>query len=66
MQPWDWFAILASFVAVGWFVKVMLTGDDERYEEEANRTFFDQHGHWPDEDPSAAIKPPKAPPPPAE
>ena len=57
MQPWDIAAVLAAFAAIGWFVKVMLTGDDERHEEEAARAFFDEHGHWPDEDPAAATEP---------
>jgi len=50
VQPWDWFAVLASFAAIGWFVKVMLTGDDERLEEDEARQYFDRHGRWPDED----------------
>ena len=57
MQPWDWAAVLAAFGAIGWFAKVMLAGDPERHEEEANRAFFDAHGHWPDEDPAAASDP---------
>jgi hypothetical protein len=57
MAPWDIAAILAAFAAIGWFVKVMLSGDDERHEEEAARAFFDEHNHWPDEDPAAATDP---------
>ena len=50
MQPWDWLAVIASFAAIGWFVKVMLTGADERAQEDAAREYFDRHGRWPDED----------------
>ena len=49
MQPWDWAAVIASFLIVGWFAWVMLQGDDERVEEDAARDFFDEHGRWPDE-----------------
>ena len=57
MAPWDWIAVVGAFAAIGWFVKTMLKGDPERHEEEAARAFFDQHGHWPDEDPGAATDP---------
>ena len=56
MQPWDLVAVLAAFGAIGWFVKVMLSGDGERHEEEDARAFFDRNGHWPDEDPAAATE----------
>jgi hypothetical protein len=32
----------------------MSMSDPSRDREEAARLFFDEHGHWPDEDPSAA------------
>ena len=49
MQWWDYLTVIASFLIVAWFVKVMLTGDGERADEDEARTFFDEHGHWPDE-----------------
>jgi hypothetical protein len=35
--------------AVNWFYRVAVSGDVAREEEEAARTYFDVHGHWPDE-----------------
>jgi hypothetical protein len=34
--------------------RIGVQGDKERDTEQAARDFFDQHGHWPDEPPSAA------------
>jgi hypothetical protein len=31
-----------------------VSGDRERDDEDRARTFFDEHGYWPDEDPSKA------------
>ena len=52
----DILAIAASFAVTGWFVKTVLdkNRDAERYEEDDNREFFDEHGHWPDETPAQA------------
>lgn len=51
MNVVDILAIAASFIVTGWFVKTVLdkNRDAERYEEDDARTFFDKHGHWPDE-----------------
>jgi hypothetical protein len=52
----DFLAIAASFAVTAWFVKTVLdkNRDAERYEEDDNREFFDEHGHWPDETPAEA------------
>jgi hypothetical protein len=34
--------------------RIGVEGDKERDTEQAARDFFDEHGHWPDEPPSAA------------
>jgi hypothetical protein len=52
----DWISIGAAFVVTGWFLKIVLEEkrDDERHHEDDARDFFDEHGHWPDEEPAAA------------
>lgn len=52
----DIVSILASFAVIGWFITIMLDRDRdaERFEEDDARTFFDEHGHWPDETPADA------------
>jgi hypothetical protein len=43
-------AFLFSFLA-----RISMTGDEARIrKEDAARRFFDEHGYWPDEDPSKA------------
>ena len=54
MSVLDILSVAASFAAIGWLVKTIYTGNDERLEEEDARAFFDARGHWPDEDPSMA------------
>jgi hypothetical protein len=44
---------LAAFL-FAFLAKVSMTGDTFRDREEAARRFFDEHGYWPDEDPSKA------------
>jgi hypothetical protein len=45
---------LAAFL-FAFLAKVSMTGDRSReHAEDAARRFFDEHGHWPDEDPSKA------------
>jgi hypothetical protein len=44
---------LAAFL-FAFLAKVSMTGDKFRDREEAARAFFDEHGYWPDEDPSKA------------
>ena len=50
----DVLSVVAAFAAIGWLVRVIFTGNDDRADEDEARTFFDEHGHWPDEDPSEA------------
>jgi hypothetical protein len=40
--------------------RIGVEGDKERDTEESAREFFDEHGHWPDEPPSAARRRPGA------
>ena len=47
----NWTSIVAAFVAVGWFMKFIASGAKERTDEDRARTYFDRHGHWPDEKP---------------
>ena len=47
----NWTSIALAFAAVGWFIKFMASGTDERNEEDSARAYFDRHGHWPDEKP---------------
>jgi hypothetical protein len=44
---------LAAFL-FAFLAKVSMTGDTFRDKEEEARRFFDEHGYWPDEDPSKA------------
>jgi hypothetical protein len=38
--------------------RIGVEGDKERDTEQSARDFFDKHGHWPDEPPSAACRRP--------
>ena len=44
---------LAAFL-FAFLAKVSMSGDEFRDREEEARRFFDEHGYWPDEDPSKA------------
>lgn len=48
------FICVAGVVGIAWILYVMRHGDSDRYEEDAARVFFDEHGHWPDETPEEA------------
>jgi hypothetical protein len=56
MSLLDILSIAAAFAVIVWFFRILLAKDrdKERYEEDDARTFFDEHGHWPDEDPAEA------------
>ena len=43
------FICVAGVVGIAWILWVMRHGDQDRYDEDAARVFFDEHGHWPDE-----------------
>jgi hypothetical protein len=40
-----------AIYAINWLYRASVDGDRVRDEEEAARTYFDAHGHWPDEAP---------------
>jgi hypothetical protein len=44
---------LAAFL-FAFLAKLSMTGDTHTSKDEENRRFFDEHGYWPDEDPSKA------------
>jgi hypothetical protein len=44
---------LAAFL-FAFLARISMAGDEWRDREEEARTFFDEHGYWPDEDPSKA------------
>jgi hypothetical protein len=54
---WSVIAVVGAFIVVGGVMYFMLNPGDERDREEAARTFFDEHGHWPDETPPAGGPP---------
>ena len=54
MEWWDWASVVGGFAGIAILVRVIFTGNDERADEDTARRFFDEHGHWPDEDPSEA------------
>lgn len=43
------FICVAGVVGLIWILYVMRNGDKDRHAEDDARTFFDEHGHWPDE-----------------
>ena len=54
MEWWDWATLVAAVGGVALLVGLIFTGNDERADEDSARRFFDEHGHWPDEDPAEA------------
>jgi hypothetical protein len=54
-EAWeDGGAVIGAGMAVwllNFFFRVGVQGDRERDAEDAARAFFDEHGHWPDEEP---------------
>ena len=36
---------------LNWLMRLAISGDRDRDDEERAREFFDEHGHWPDEPP---------------
>jgi len=42
-----------AILMLNWLYRVGVKGDEERDEEEAARVYFDEHGHWPGEEPRA-------------
>jgi hypothetical protein len=50
---WSIIAILGALFVIALVIWGLLSGRDDREKEEAARVYFDEHGHWPDEAPSA-------------
>jgi hypothetical protein len=48
------FICVAGVAGIIWILYVMRNGDKDRHLEDDARTFFDEHGHWPDETPEEA------------
>ena len=49
---WSIIAVVGGFGMVGVILYFMLSERGDREREEAARTYYDEHGHWPDEEPS--------------
>jgi hypothetical protein len=43
------FICVCCVIGIIWIIYVMRNGDKDRHREDDARTFFDEHGHWPDE-----------------
>jgi hypothetical protein len=50
---WSIVAVLGALFVIALVIWGLLSGRDDRDKEEAAREYFDEHGHWPDEAPSA-------------
>jgi hypothetical protein len=50
---WSAIAVVGGLGMCGVILYFLVTGKDDRYVEEEARRFYDEHGHWPDESPSA-------------
>jgi beta-lactamase regulating signal transducer with metallopeptidase domain len=49
---WSIIALLGAIVVIAGVAYFIATGRDDREADEAQRRYFDEHGHWPDESPS--------------
>jgi hypothetical protein len=54
MSVLDAISLVAAFAAVAWFMWYLTRPHAQRKAEDDARTFFDRHGHWPDEEPPKA------------
>jgi hypothetical protein len=50
---WSIIALVGAIAVVGMIAYFIATGRNDRDADEAARRYFDEHGHWPDESPSA-------------
>ena len=48
------FSAASAVLLLNVLYRIGVQGDKERDTEQSARDFFDEHGHWPDEPPSAA------------
>jgi hypothetical protein len=46
---WSAIAVVGGLAMCGVILYFLLTGRNDREQEEEARRFFDEHGHWPDE-----------------
>jgi hypothetical protein len=51
------FSAASAVLLLNVLYRIGVEGDRERDTEQEARAFFDEHGHWPDEPPSAARRP---------
>jgi hypothetical protein len=49
---WSAIAVVGGVGTVAVILWFLVTGRNDRDEEEAARRYFDEHGRWPDESPS--------------
>jgi hypothetical protein len=49
-----------SVLMLNWIYRIGVAGDREREHEEKARRYLQEHGHWPDEPPRPARRPPNA------
>ena len=54
MSVFDWITVVLALASVPALILVIRTGHHERHEEDDARSFFDEHGRWPDEPAEAA------------
>jgi ABC-type antimicrobial peptide transport system permease subunit len=54
------FSAASAVLLLNVLYRIGVQGDEERDREQSARHFFDEHGHWPDEPPSAARRRPRA------
>lgn len=50
---WSLIAVLGGFGTIAVIAWFLVTGRHDRDEEQAAREYYEQHGRWPDERPSA-------------
>jgi hypothetical protein len=50
---WSAIAVIGGLLTIGVILYFLVAGANDRVEEEEARRFYDEHGHWPDESPSA-------------
>ena len=50
---WSVIGVIGGLLVVGVIFWFLITGREDRDRDEEARRFYDEHGHWPDESPSA-------------
>jgi hypothetical protein len=54
MEIWDYASLILAFGAIIWLGWFVLKPNTDRADEDVARRFYDEHGHWPDQDPAEA------------